>query len=294
MRAISNDIKGTLLAIISGATFGLIPLFVIPVMADGMGYASTIFYRFLFGGIGMLGMLLYRQTSLRIGWGDFWRISLLSLIYVVCAITLFKSYDYITSGVATALIYTNPIWCALIRAICFRERTSWSLAVSLLLAVVGVAMLSGALTDMGKVSWIGLLLGMTSGIGYGIYLVALPRLKIKKMPSLKLNFYIFIMAAVYILPWCMAMDGGVEKIHCTDCLWGLLLVGFIPTAFSNICVTMALRLIDTTVVAILGAFEPFTAMLIGITLLGEAFDVFTITGGVLVLVAVTIITLKKR
>ena len=74
----------------------------------------------------------------------------------------------------------------------------------------------------------------------------------------------------------------------------LALVGLLPTAFSNICVTMALRLIDTTVVAVLGAFEPLTAMVIGILVLHEPFDAFTIMGGALVITSVTILTLSSK
>ena len=73
-----------------------------------------------------------------------------------------------------------------------------------------------------------------------------------------------------------------------------MLLGVLPTAFSNICVTMALRLVDTTAVAILGAFEPLTAMVIGIVVLGEPCGVATIMGVLMVLAAVTILTWRSK
>lgn len=286
--------KGFVLAIISGASFGLIPLFTIPVKAAGMGYSSIILYRFLFGAVFMLAFLLYRQVSLRITWGDFWRISILSLLYIICAATLFISYSYISSGVATSLIYTNPIWCTVIGLLFLGERLSLKNGIAIFLATLGVMLLSGFFSDDARFSAFGVLLGLCSGIGYGAYLVMLPRLKIHKMPTLKLTFYVFSNAFLYVALYTLFFEGGIDHIRDTPSLTNLLLLGLLPTAFSNICVTMALRIVDTTVVAILGAFEPLTAMVIGVILLGEECGAATVTGGLLILFSVAILTWRKR
>ena len=269
-------------------------MFTIPVIAAGMGYISTIFYRFLFGSLFMLAFLLYRQVSLRITWGDFWRVSLLSSLYIVCAWTLFASYDYISSGVATSFVYTNPIWCSVIGLLFLRERMTWRKFISLVLTTLGVMLLSGFFADDARFSAIGVALGLCSGIGYGAYLVMLPRLKINKMPSLKLTFYIFFIALIILFLYAMIVEGGIDEVPNTKSWIDLMLLGLLPTAFSNICVTMALRLVDTTVVAILGAFEPFTAMVVGVVMFGEPCGVATVTGGLMVLAAVPILTWRKR
>lgn len=289
-----NQGWGFFLAIVSGASFGLIPLFTIPVIATGMGYCSIILYRFLFGAIFMLAFLLYRQVSLRISWADFGRISMLSLLYIICAITLFVSYDYISSGVATSLIYTNPIWCTVIGLLFLHERLSPKKGVALVLATLGVMLLSGFFADDARFSAWGVFLGLCSGMGYGAYLVLLPRLKISKMPSLKLTFYIFFTAFLYTAVYVLAFEGGIRPITGTASWVNLLLLGLLPTAFSNICVTMALRIVDTTIVAILGAFEPLTAMVVGVLLLGETCGTATVAGGILILISVAMLTWKKR
>lgn len=290
----NNNLAGYALAILSGASFGLIPLFTIPVMDAGVGYISVILYRFFFGSLFMLAFLLYRQVSLRITWSDFWRISVLSFLYIVCAVTLFVSYDYISSGVATSLIYTNPIWCCVIGLLFLGERLSARKALSILLTTVGVMLLSGFFADDARFSAWGIFLGLCSGIGYGIYLVLLPRLRISKMPSLKLTFYIFFNAMLYILLYALVFERGIDPVPDSTAWLNLVLLGLLPTAFSNICVTMALRMIDTTIVAILGAFEPLTAMVVGVVLLGETCGIATISGGLLVLLAVMILTLRSR
>ncbi len=242
----------------------------------------------------MLAFLLYRQVSLRISWRDFFRVGILSSLYVVSAWALFASYKYISSGVATSFVYTNPIWCSVIGLLFLRERMTWRKAVSLVLTTLGVMLLSGFFADDARFSVLGVSLGLWAGITYGAYLVLLPRLRISKMPSLKLTFYIFFIALLIVLVYAIVVEGGIDKVPDTGTWINLMLLGLLPTAFSNICVTMALRLVDTTVVAILGAFEPLTAMVIGIVVLGEPCGVATITGVFMVLAAVTILTWRSK
>lgn len=286
-------IKGYLMAIIAGATFGMIPMFTIPVVANGMDYLSIIIYRFFFGCLGMLAMLLCRKVSLRISWRDFLCICVLSAMYIVSALCLFASYKYIASGVGTSLLYTDPIWCAIAGIIFLHQRPTWQLLAAMLLAIVGVAMLSGAFKSIADVSLMGLTFGIGAGITYGLYLFILPLMKISKMPALKLTFYVFFNAMVIALIYAFTIGDGLTQGTCTADWINLALLGLIPTAFSNICLTIALRAIDTNIVAILGAFEPLTAMLIGILLLNEPFDAYTIIGGILILVAIWVLILRR-
>lgn len=242
----------------------------------------------------MLAFLLWRRTSLRITFGEFWRISILSFIYIICAITLFVSYSYISSGVATSLIYTNPVWCAVIGVLFCHEKVTPRVVASMVTAIVGVMLLTGFFSSSSVFSAWGVFLGLCSGIGYGIYLILLPRLRLSNVSSLKLTYYIFFNALIFITIFLFIFEGGIQYVNDSSSWVNLILVGLLPTAFSNICVTMALRLIDTTVVAILGAFEPFTAMIIGIIVFHEDCGVPVVVGGLLVVLSVLLLTVRNN
>lgn len=290
----NSQLRGVVNGIISGVSFGMIPLFSIPVIAAGMDNVSILVYRFLFGSAAMLAILLLRKTNMRVSLSELLRIVLLAFFYITTALATLECYKYLSSGIATALVYTDPIWCALIGLAFLGDKFSIKLTSSILLASLGVMMMTGVFSGDGTFSMIGLLLGLASGLVYGIYLILVPRLKVKHIASLKLTFYVFFTGMWLLIAYSLMTNGGVEEVPDSSCWLDLALLGLIPTAISNICVTVSLKLIDSTIVAILGAFEPLTAMVVGVVILGEPLGFIGVVGGMLILVAVAILTINPQ
>ena len=290
----NSQLRGVVNGIISGVSFGMIPLFSIPVIAAGMDNVSILVYRFLFGSAAMLAILLLRKTNMRVSLSELLRIVLLAIFYITTALATLECYKYLSSGIATALVYTDPIWCALIGLAFLGDKFSIKLTSSILLASLGVMMMTGVFSGDGTFSRIGLLLGLASGLAYGIYLILVPRLKVKHIASLKLTFYVFFTGMWLLIAYSLMTNGGVEEVPDSSCWLDLALLGLIPTAISNICVTVSLKLIDSTIVAILGAFEPLTAMVVGVVILGEPLGFIGVVGGMLILVAVAILTINPQ
>lgn len=290
----NSQLRGVVNGIISGVSFGMIPLFSIPVIAAGMDNVSILVYRFLFGSAAMLAILLLRKTNMRVSLSELLRIVLLAIFYITTALATLECYKYLSSGIATALVYTDPIWCALIGLAFLGDKFSIKLTSSILLASLGVMMMTGVFSGDGTFSMIGLLLGLASGLAYGIYLILVPRLKVKHIASLKLTFYVFFTGMWLLIAYSLMTNGGVEEVPDSSCWLDLALLGLIPTAISNICVTVSLKLIDSTIVAILGAFEPLTAMVVGVVILGEPLGFIGVVGGMLILVAVAILTIDPQ
>ena len=290
----NSQLRGVVNGIISGVSFGMIPLFSIPVIAAGMDNVSILVYRFLFGSAAMLAILLLRKTNMRVSLSELLRIVLLAIFYITTALATLECYKYLSSGIATALVYTDPIWCALIGLAFLGDKFSIKLTSSILLASLGVMMMTGVFSGDVTFSMIGLLLGLASGLAYGIYLILVPRLKVKHIASLKLTFYVFFTGMWLLIAYSLMTNGGVEEVPDSSCWLDLALLGLIPTAISNICVTVSLKLIDSTIVAILGAFEPLTAMVVGVVILGEPLGFIGVVGGMLILVAVAILTINPQ
>lgn len=72
--------------------------------------------------------------------------------------------------------------------------------------------------------------------------------------------------------------------------WGnILALAFFPTVVSLACTTRAIRYIGSTPTAILGAFEPVTAVALCVLFLGEALTIKEFVGMLLIILAVTLV-----
>ena len=109
-----NKIHGFVGAITSATAFGLIPLFSIPVLATGMPSTAVLVYRFAFACLIMLVVLMYQRQSLNLRFGESLRLMLLSTMYTGSAVFLIEGYRYLSSGIATVIMFSYPVWTALL------------------------------------------------------------------------------------------------------------------------------------------------------------------------------------
>ncbi len=291
----SPTVKGFVNASISGITFGLIPLFSIPVLQTGMHSSSVLIYRYAFGCLAMLGMLMFHRTRMWLAFGDFLRILLLSSMYAVSSIALIEGYNYMASGIATTLLFSYPVWTLLLSVVFLKERLSLVTLLAIFIAIAGVFFLSGILDGGGSIKGItGMFLVLLSGFLYAVYMVIFPRMRIREMPSLKLTFFIFFFAMLILTLYASFTRGRIDPIESSSQLINLFFLGLLPTAVSNITLIMSLKQISSTMAAVLGAFEPMTAMCVGILIFGEPFTIPIVIGFVLIIASVFILVLSKR
>ena len=290
----NTNLKGLSAAAISSITFGTIALFSLPVLKSGMDSLSLIVYRFFFGGIALLLLALFQRVSLRVSLKDIGQLLLLSCIYSVSALSLIEGYNYMPTGVATTLVFSYPVWTALLMAVFFRERLGIKTIASIVLAIVGVVLLSGVLDGNIRASYKGLLCELLSGFLYATYMVILPVMRIRKMSSLKLTFYVFFFTMLLISFYSLFATGGIKGIPSTSAFINLALLGLVPTAISNITLIMALKKVSSTMAAILGAFEPVTAMLVGVLVFSEPFTVPIAIGLMLIIASVIFLVLSNK
>ena len=126
----------------TSVTFGLIPLFTLPLIGKGMVYDSILFYRFLFASLALAAVMLVKKETFRIDFRDLPVFILLAFFYTFSSLFLLYGYGYMGAGVATTLHFTYPVFVTLIMFFLFREKTGWRTWLSIALAVCGVALLS--------------------------------------------------------------------------------------------------------------------------------------------------------
>lgn len=286
-----NSIKGLIYGIVTSVTFGLIPLFTLPLMKEGMSLDSILFYRFLFATIALGIMMKIHKEPFAIKMNDLPLLVLLSTYYMVSAQFLFWGYDYMGAGVATTLHFTYPVFVTLLMLILFREKASWVTWLAIILAVYGVARLSIGGEDH-KFSFFGVGIVLLSALGYAAYITTVNKSHLRTMPNRKLAFYVFVFTTL-LFAGKVSVTQTLQPIPDVMSGVNLVLLAVLPTVISNITLLLAVHHIGGTMTSVLGALEPVTAVCIGAFVFGEAFTWQQGLGIAMILVAVTLIILGK-
>ena len=228
----NNNLKGFAYGIATSVTFGLIPLFTLPLMEKGMRFDSILFYRFLFAAIALSGMLLAKKESFRTEMRNLPILILLGAFYTGSAMFLFWGYNFMSAGIATTLHFTYPIFVTLFMLFVFKEKTSWITLLAIGLAICGVARLSIDGGEM-RLNGLGVIIVLLSAVAYALYIVTVNKSRVHDMPGRKLTFYVFIVSTS--LFFIKAQAGtGIQPIPDLPSFINLVLLAFLPTVVSNI------------------------------------------------------------
>ena len=283
--------KGFAYGAIAAASYGLNPLFALPLYADGMGADSVLFYRYAFGLV-MLGvMMVVQRQSFALRRCEVLPLVVMGLLFSFSSLTLFLSYNYMDAGIASTILFVYPVLVAILMAVFFKEKISPITMISIALAFTGISLLyqgEGGQT----LSLIGVALVFLSSLTYALYIIGVNRSVLKDMPIVKLTFYVLLFGlSVYVvrLKFCTQLDAVSQPV-----LWiNPVCLALFPTVISLVTMTKSIHYIGSTPAAILGALEPLTAICCGVLVFGERLTPRIVLGIVLILVAVTLIIMGK-
>lgn len=112
--------KGYILGAVAAATYGMNPLFALPLYKAGMNPDSVLFFRYLFA-IPILGVMIRaRGRHFTLRRREVLPLVVMGLLVALSSLTLFQSYNYMEAGIASTLLFVYPIMVALIMAVVFK------------------------------------------------------------------------------------------------------------------------------------------------------------------------------
>lgn len=293
----NNKTKGFILGAIAAASYGMNPLFTLPLYSAGMSVDTVLFYRYSLAVIVLGIMMNFQKQSFAIKRVDVLPLCIMGLLFAFSSLFLFMSYNYMDAGIASTILFVYPVLVAIIMAVVFKEKVSPITMFSIALAFVGISMLCKSPGGQ-TLSLVGITFVFLSSLSYAIYIVGVNRSSLKDMPIAKLTFYVLLFGlSVYVvrLQFCTEL-----QVIPTPMLWiNAVSLAVFPTVISLVTMTKAIHYIGSTPTAILGALEPVTALFFGVLVFGEQLTPRIILGILMVITAVTLIIggkslLKKR
>ena len=285
---------GPLLIIIAGCFWGSMGIFVRRLSTYGFSSIQIVSMRVTLAALIFCVLLLVKERSgfrislkdlplfLGLGFGSI-------LFFTVC---YFTAITMMSLSTAAILLYTSPVWIMLMSIIFFHEKLTLRKVIALVLAFGGCVLISGV---SGKgITLIGLLIGLGSGIGYGLYSI-LGTVALRRYSPYTVTTYTFMFAAVGSWVICNPKD-MIEKFSGAADVGELflfcVLTALITAVIPFLSYTLGLRTVEASKAGILATIEPMVATLIGIVVFAEPLTFFSGVGILLILAAVVLLNWK--
>lgn len=269
MKTESKKLIGYLAGILSGISYGSNPLFGKALIESGVPIMVMLFFRYSLAAVFLAILMSVQKESFRVKKSEFGILVLLGLFFAGSSATLFCSYQFIPSGLATTLVYLYPVIVALMMVF-LRIYPSWQTWVAILATFGGILLLS-APSGNASFNIVGILLAAGSALCYSFYLVIVNRNKrIKNVSEHTLTLYSLLTGTIlFAIVLAIRGEGLLTGID-SAADWGNLIgLAIMPTMISMLTLAISTRYIGPTKTAVLGVFEPLTAILIGTLMFSE-------------------------
>lgn len=193
---------------------------------------------------------------------------------VISLTCFFQSLNYLAVGTAVSLRYTSPIFAALFAFIFLKEKIKPIQWLLFIIAFAGVLIIKGFGVD---VNAIGLLLVFCSAIFLGLIFVIIRKIGGKENPLVIINYFM-VMAFLF---------GGIMSINHwknpSVLEWVLLSSLGVFGYVGQLYMTKAFQSDETSMIAPLKYLEVIFMIIIGASLFGEIYNLYTLLGIFLIL-----------
>lgn len=207
----------------------------------------------------------------------------------------FRTIAMMNLSAAAILLYTSPIFVMLMSLLFFRERLTLRKVTALVMAFAGCCLVSGIASATESLSLAGLLLGLGSGFGYALYSI-FSRFSLNQgLNSITITDYTFLFAAIGGASFTdFGKIGAAFSQHGVHLLGFLLLYCVVTTVAPYLLYTKGLEYVENGPASVMASVEPVVATLLGLLVFSETPTVSAVIGMVLVLGALTLLSLSPR
>lgn len=286
-----NNYKGMLYAILSSIAYGVMPIFAKIAYKNGSNPSSSLLFRFLISGLILLSYLIFKKVSIKISVKQFLLLIFIGMFgYTITTITLFESYNYLDSGLATALHYIYPALVFIFSFIFYKEKITKEKFFSLLLSIAGVYSLIAF--ENKAINILGIFLALFSGLGYALSIISLSLKSIKYIDNRVVTMYICFGASLGIIVY-----GTFTQSLTFTMNLGMILpylgLSIISTILSMLFLLKAIKIIGSTSASILATFEAVVSIIMGVIFLNERLTFSLILGTLLIIISTMILASEK-
>jgi len=269
----NRSVRGYLMVLVAATLWASLGVFYKFLINDfGLRPLTAATLRGSVGGLLLLLALLALRVDLRVprrDWPTF-------LAYGVVGVALFficyvNAIHLAGVGVAAVLMYTSPVWVALISWRWMGERLGRRGMVALGCALAGAALVARIYDwEALRLNGLGILAGLGAGITYGLYSIFNKLLVRRNAPWVVQAYGLLIGAGVLLVlfpPTDLAR--GFASPRAIALILGM---GIVPTLIASLAFTIGVQWIPVSMAAIVAIWEPAVATAFGYLFFGERLE----------------------
>lgn len=285
-----------ILVLIAGISWGLIGVFTKAIDALGFTEMQMLFVKGVLATAVLLVITFFKDRSqLKLkNWKDiryFVGTGIISFTFFSWA--YMKAVNLTSLGVAAVLLYTAPTFVMLFSILLFGEKMTKTKGIVLLMTFVGCILVTGLLEGGAAFTWQGIAIGLASGIGYALYSIFGTYAIRAGYGSLSISFYTFLMATI-------TMTFLVEPVTVVTQItemgqWPLAIsFALLTTVVPYLSYTKGLSGLPASKASVTATIEPVVAAILGIIVFHESVSMWKLTGIVLVLSSVVVMSRQEQ
>ena len=204
-----------------------------------------------------------------------------------------KAVNLTSLGVAAVLLYTAPTFVMLFSILLFGEKMTKTKGIILLMTFVGCILVTGLLEGGAAFTWQGIAIGLASGIGYALYSIFGTYAIKAGYGSLTISFYTFLMATITM---AFLVEPVAVVTQITELGQWPLAVSFalLTTVVPYLSYTKGLSGLPASKASVTATIEPVVAAVLGIVVFHESVSMLKLTGIVLVLSSVVVMSRQEE
>lgn len=282
----SREKLGTVVSIISGASFATLAILSKLAYADGASASAVLFWRFGGASLVFLAYLVLRRKLVSYDRRTIGKLLLMGSVgYGTMSACFLFAVERIPASLASMLLYLYPAFVTVVTVVLKQETLNWRKAAALLVASGGLVLVLGA--SFANIDPAGLAYGIGAALVYTVYIVAGSKI-IGPLEPINSTMYIMFGAALAFT--VLGFSSQTLTVNLALSTW-LVLAGIIliPTVLAVLFFWLGIQYIGPAKTSIISTIEPLITVVLAYWVFGERLSATQLAGGLLILISIVIL-----
>ncbi len=290
--AAATERAGIWRALLAVGCFSVAPVFVLAANPP-FSAIEIAFWRLAIGAVfvGLLGIVT--RAPMRLAPGAWRRFALYGLTLAAHLSCYVAALSFTTIAHAVALTYTSPVIIAILSALFLRERPVLGTVIGLIVAVAGVAVLSGfqpneaqCTLGTGHCMILGDGLAVLAALFASLYTLA-GRIESQRYPLFAYTFAVYGIAALWLLPLAAVL--ATRHGYPPAAIGAVVTLGVVPLGMGHTLYNAALRRTNPTLVNLIATQEITGGIILGAIVLHQIPSLASLIGVIITLAGIAVV-----